>query len=76
MEGFDEFILKNKGDLNKVSTRARVLKILCPINKQDAVDIMRNCRTIEEIRFERRAFERTDAEAKQYLDKYVFVEME
>ncbi len=76
MEGFDEFILKNKSDLGKVSHRARVLKIHCPINKDDAIEIMKQCRAIEEIKFERRAFERTEQEVKQYLDKYVFVEME
>ena len=76
MEGFDEFVIKNRGDLNKVSSRARVLKIQYPINVQDAVSIMKQCRTLEEVVFERTAFERTDTEAKQYLDKWVFVETE
>ncbi len=76
MEGFDEFIVKNRADLGKVSTRARVLKIYYPINVQDAVNIMRICRTLEEVVFERNAFARTEQEAKQYLDKWVFVETE
>ncbi|HIJ98895.1 TPA: hypothetical protein H1005_03040 [archaeon] len=76
MEGFDEFVIKNRTELNKVSSRARVLRIHYPINVQDAVNIMRQCRTLEEVVFERKAFERTDPEAKQYLDKWVFVETE
>lgn len=75
MEGFDEFVIKNKGDLEKVSSRARVLKIHYPIKKQDAVSILTQCRNIQEIQFERTAFERTEQEAKQYLDKYVYLDM-
>ena len=76
MEGLDEFVVKNKSDLSKVSSRARVLKIHYPISVQDAVNIMRICRTIEEVVFDKKAFEKTEPEAKQYLDKYVLVDME
>ncbi|HIJ98176.1 TPA: hypothetical protein H1012_01945 [archaeon] len=75
MEGFDEFIIKNKTDLEKVSTRATVLKIHYPIKLQDALIIMKNCRNIREIQFEKKAFERTDQDAKQFLDKYVYLDM-
>ncbi len=76
MEGFDEFVVKNRADLNKVSTRTRVLKIYYPINVQDAVSIMRQCRTLEEVVFDKSSLARTEPEAKQYLDKWVFVETE
>lgn len=75
MEGFDEFVIKNKTDLEKVSARARVLKIHYPIKMTEALSIMKQCRNIEEIRFERKAFEKTEQEAKQFLDKYVYLDM-
>ena len=75
MEGFDEFIVKNKTDLEKVSTRAKVIRIHYPIKMQEALAIMKNCRNIEEIQFERKAFEKTEQEAKQFLDKYVYLDM-
>ena len=75
MEGFDEFVVKNKTDLEKVSARAKVLKIHYPIKMQDAVTILKNCRNIEEVQFEKKAFDRTEQEAKEYLDKYVYLNM-
>ncbi|MFH1425012.1 MAG: hypothetical protein ABIG20_05100 [archaeon] len=70
----DEYILANKNDLKNVSERTRTLKISCSLKHQDAADIMKRCRLLEEIIFDHKAFGETEDSAKEYLNKWVFVD--
>jgi len=71
-----EYRIKTKEDLGNLSARTKILKVDCDLNKDDAIGIMQKCRTLEEVIFGRKAFIATDDDAKEYLGKWVFVEME
>ena len=71
-----EDILNNKKDLVKVSERTKTLKIACALSKEDAVNIMKHCRTLQEIIFDRKSFFQTEDDAKEYLSKWVYLERE
>ena len=70
----DDNVVTNKNDLKKVSERARTLKVNCGLNHEDAADLMKRCRLLEEVVFDRKAFMETDEAAKEYLNKWVFVD--
>ena len=72
----NEEILRNKSELGKLSERAKVLRIDCSLNKEDAVNIMKRCRTLEEIVFGYKAFNHTEKDALEYLNKWVYLEKE
>ncbi len=76
MEKFDEFVVKNKRDLERVSDKTRVLRVKCQLDKEDAIQIAKKCRLLEEVVFDKKIFFRADPEAKDYLDKYVFVDFD
>lgn len=72
----NEETLRSKGDLSDLSESTKVLKIGCGLEKEDAVNIMKRCRTLEEVVFESRAFTHTERDALEYLNRWVYLEKE
>ncbi len=71
-----EEILRSKTDVGKISERTKVLRVDCGLEKKDAVDIMKRCRTLKEVVFEYNAFNHTEEEALEYLNRWVYLERE
>ncbi|MFO7872306.1 MAG: hypothetical protein R6U26_01535 [Candidatus Undinarchaeales archaeon] len=69
-----EETLRKKADVGKISERAKILRVDCGLEKEDAVNIMRRCRTLEEIVFGYNAFNHTEEEALEYLNRWVYLE--
>ena len=72
----DEEVIKTKGDLGKISERTKILKVDCGLNREDAVNIMKRCRTLQQVVFDYKSFAKTDDDAKEYFGKWVYLDME
>ena len=72
----DEEVIKTKSDLGKVSERAKTLKVDYGLDKEDAVNIMKHCRALQQVVFDRNSFAKTEDDAKEYLGKWVYLDME
>ena len=72
----NEEILRSRSDLNRISERTKTLRVDMPLKKEDAVNIMRRCRTLQEVVFDYKAFAKTEEEAKEYLGKWVYLDYE
>lgn len=72
----DVEIIENKKDIGRLSERAHVLKVKCALEHKDAVEITKRCRLLEEVVFNKKAYMQTENDAKEYFNKWFYIEVE
>lgn len=72
----DTEIIENKRDIGRLSERAQLIKVHCPLEHRDAVEITKRCRLLEEVVFSKKSYIQTDEKAREYFNKWFVIDVE